>query len=42
MIVDQQDNAVASQVSVLGMFPTKGSEGEQAFVEVKNRMTCGI
>ena len=26
---------VGSQVSVLGMFPTQGSEGEKAFVEVE-------
>ena len=30
---------VGSQVSVLGMFPTRGSEGEKAFVEVKVKYT---
>ena len=30
---------VGSQVSVLGMFPTRGSEGEKAFVEVKSKYT---
>ena len=31
----QQQVKRRSQVSVLGMFPTPGSEGEKAFVEVK-------
>ena len=30
---------VGSQVSVLGMFPTRGSEGEKAFVEVEVKST---
>ena len=37
LTIDQRQQQVKrrSQVSVLGMFPTPGSEGEKAFVEVK-------